>query len=142
MRRILGITIAWIVLAIGLARAAPARPLYTPSVRPTPPTRKVFDLHNSAWLGKYNAAARTFIFEADGTLSYKVPTSKLGKSYKNRGFWRLEGNTVFFEYYINPKQKLMEFRGTMVDINTIVGEAHYLLNGSRTKQTLHREPVP
>ena len=74
--------------------------------------RKYVDLNNTAWLGRYNAVARTFIFEADGTLSYRSSTSKVAKGLKNRGFWRLEGNNLFFEHYISPNSKLMEFRGT------------------------------
>jgi hypothetical protein len=142
MRSALGLSIVWIALAFSLAHAAPARPLYQPTSPPAPPVRKFVNLNNTAWLGKYNAVARTFIFEPDGTLSYRSPTSKAAKGFKNRGFWKLEGNNLFFEHYINPNSKLMEFRGTVIDGNTIVGEATYLLLRTKAPQTMQRAATP
>ena len=140
MRSIFGFTLIAILMALGSIYAAPARLLYKPSESPqTPPPPLMVDLNGSAWLGKYMAANRTFIFEPDGTLSYRSAASKIAKGIKNRGSWRLEGNKLYFEHFINPNQKLMEFRGTIKDADTIVGEATYFLkNGAKEEQSLKR----
>jgi hypothetical protein len=136
MTRIIAWSIGFCVIAIGLAHAVPARPLYEPAVTVAPPPLTV-NLNGSAWLGKYNAANRVYIFEADGTLSYRSAIAKAGgKVYKNRGTWRLEGNKLFFDHNIGAKNTVMEFRGTVVDANTIVGEATYPMTGRKDTQTL------
>ncbi len=141
MQRMSLLLFAWLVLAFADACAAPARPLYEPPDPPkAPPARAIFQLEGSAWLGKYNAINRIFILEADGTLSYKSATLKgKGNAIKNRGSWKLEGDQLFFQHHIKPGTVLMEFRGTIKDGNTIVGEAIYpLLNGNKANQTLQR----
>jgi hypothetical protein len=125
MRSILGLAVIGILIALGSTDAAPARLLHRPSEPTPPPAPVMLDLNGTTWLGKYMAANRTFIFEADGTLSYKS-AAKTAKAFKNRGFWKLEGNKLYFEHYINPNQKLMEFHGVIKDGNTIVGEATFL----------------
>ncbi len=103
------------------------------------PAPVMVDLNGSAWLGKYRAANRIFIFEADGTLSYRSAASKVAKAFKNGGSWKLEGDKLHFEHFINPNQKLMEFHGTVKDANTIVGEATFFLKGgAKQEQTLQR----
>ncbi len=137
MPRIVGLSILWIALALALAHAAPARLPYEPADAPKMPAQVTVDLNGTAWLGKYLAANRTFIFETDGTLSYKS-AAKTSKGFKNRGSWKLEGNRLYFEHYINPNQKLMEFRGIIRDANTIVGEATFPVKGTKEQQMLQR----
>jgi hypothetical protein len=130
--------LTWFMLALGIGHAAPARPLYEPEEPPMLPALVIGGLNGTAWLGKYNTVDRVFIFEPDGTVSYRT-TAKTSKVFKERGSWKLEGNILTFEHYINPKTKLMEFRGTVKDANTIVGEATYLpLKGKKAPQTLQR----
>ena len=143
MTRILVCSIAFFVLAIGIAHAIPARPLYEPLIATAPPAMAV-NLNGTSWSGKYNAVNRIFVFEADGTLSYRT-ASKAGKTkeYKNRGEWKLEGNSLYFQYYMSPKTMLMEFRGTIQDAYTVVGEATYPnLKIGNQQQTLKRLDGP
>ena len=137
MTRLLATCFAWSTLAIGIALAVPAQPLYEPEAPPKAPAVIVVNLNGTAWLGKYVSTNRTFIFEPDGTLSYKSATKTV---FKNRGQWRLEGNTLHFEHWINPAIKLMEFRGTFKDANTIIGES-VTKAGGKTTQTLQRTTV-
>jgi hypothetical protein len=135
MYRFFLIGFAWFAVTSSLA-AVPARPLYEPEDPPKPPPPpkiNIMDLRGTAWLGKYNAANRTYIFEPNGTLSYKTTTKTI---FKNYGSWRIEGNRVSYEYG-SGKTKLMEFRGTIQDNNTIIGEATYL-NGNKAVMTLQR----
>jgi hypothetical protein len=139
MRRLSVILVTWSALAISMASANPVRPLYEPEPPPKPVRPKVFsvDAEGGAWIGKYLTANRTFFFEPDGTISYTASTAKAAKGIKNRGFWKLEGNTIYFDHHMGGKKALMEFRGTFKDQNTIVGEAIYS-NGTRATQTLER----
>jgi hypothetical protein len=138
MRRMPFLMLTWSVLALGFGHAAPARPLYEPEEPPKLPAPVIGGLNGTAWLGKYNTVDRVFILEPDGTVSYRS-TLKTSKVFKERGFWKFEGNILTFEHYVNPKSKLMEFRGTVKDAKTIVGEATYLLlNGKKAPQTLRR----
>jgi hypothetical protein len=133
---------AWLVLAIGLAHAAPARPLYQAEAPPQPPVaRRVIDLAGTAWLGKYNMVQRIFILEPDGTLSYKSPAGK-AKAFKNRGFWKFDGTNLYFEHFLNPNQKIMEFRAKITDDKAITGEATYLQTGAKATQTMQRTTIP
>lgn len=117
--------------------AHPARPLYVPPPPPKAPVRPVLNLNGTAWLGAYLTSNRIFTFEADGTLSYKISAaSKI--STKNRGTWSFDGETLRFEYYINAKNKLMEFRGRFQDENTIVGESIIIRTGVSSRQSLIR----
>lgn len=139
MIRLPWLLLVWFCLALAGLHAAPARPLYEPPPPPAAPKVVLVDLNNTAWVGKYNAAIRTFIFEADGTLSYRSGAAKVkGAGIKNRGSWKVVGNQLFFEHFINPNQKLMTFQGTIQDANTIVGEATYLLLNKKDNQTLQR----
>jgi hypothetical protein len=100
MRRTACLSFAWFTVAIGIAQAAPARPLYEP---PEPPKEiTFFDLRGTAWKGP-EAADRYIQFNADGTLSYHVG----GKG--GNATWKQEGNRVYFE--INNGYR--EFRGTI-----------------------------
>ncbi|MBI3823534.1 MAG: hypothetical protein HY289_12765 [Planctomycetes bacterium] len=126
------------LLLSGAGVAAPARPLYEPALPPPPPPPpRIINLAGTAWVGKYNAINRIFVFESDGTLSYKSPAGKAAP-FKNRGSWRMEGNVLIFEHFVNPNTKLMHFRGTIRDDNSIVGEANYLLLKRTEAQTLQR----
>jgi hypothetical protein len=124
-------------LAASLVSAAPARPLYEPEEAAKPPAPAIGGLTGTAWLGKYSTVNRVFIFEPDGTLSYRS-TAKTSKILKGRGSWKLEGNILTFEHFINPNSKLMHFRGTIKDANTIVGEATFPLLKTSAAQTLQR----
>ena len=141
MRRIAGLSIFFFACALGLAHAAPARLPYYMADAPKMPARVMVDLNGTAWLGKYLTVNRIFIFEADGTLSYKSPVAT-AKPFKNRGSWKLEGNKLYFEHFITPTKKLMEFRGAVTDGNTIVGEATFPAKGAKEAQTLQRTTPP
>jgi hypothetical protein len=135
---IAGVGIASLCVAVGLTHAAPARPLYQPAAAPAPPPPRVqVNLAGTAWLGKYQTVNRIFIFEPDGTLSYRT-TAKSGKIYKNRGTWKVDDDKIHFEHYTTPANKLMEFHGTVVNPSTITGEATYRLNNTAAKQTMER----
>jgi hypothetical protein len=140
MTRLLACSIGFFVIAIGIAQAVPARPLYEPAV-PVTPAPLIVNLNGSSWFGKYITINRIFIFEADGTLSYRTTTGKAGgKIYKNRGNWKLQGNNLYFDYFTMPGRTLMEFRGIVTDGNTIVGEATYPVTGKKDAQTLKLAP--
>lgn len=129
-----------LILAASIGRGVPAVPLYMPTPKAPAIAKPVvaLDLRGTAWLGKYSTIARIFIFEADGTLSYKT-TGKI--HYKNRGTWRVEGDTLIFEHWLsNPANKIMDFRGTIRDANSIVGEST-MKTGAKTMQTLQRTAV-
>src|SRR5437868_3809011 len=130
MKYILLFANVWLALAVSIAVAVPARPLYEPEEPPKPASRIVADLNGSAWTGKYNTITRIFVFEADGTLSYKS-AAVAGKIFKNRGSWKLEGDILSFEHFINPNNKLMHFRGKVADANSIVGESVILTTGAK-----------
>ncbi len=139
MIRIISISALLLALATSVGRGVPAVPLYTPAPQ-APAVAKPgvnLDLRGTAWLGKYSTIARTYIFEPDGTLSYKSTPKFL---YKNRGMWRVEGDTLIFELWSTPANKLMDFRGTVRDANSIVGEST-LRGGPKTAQTLQRTAV-
>jgi hypothetical protein len=138
MHRMLGLMLAWFVVAVGMAFAVPARPLYVPTASTLPPPPKaVINLNGSAWLGKYNTIARTFIFEPDGTVSYKSTTPTI---FKGRGSWRLEGDNIYFDHFITKGNVIMEFRGVVKDNNTIVGESTTKA-GKKDMQTMQRTTV-
>ena len=136
MKRLLGCSMMWFVLAIGFAHAIPARPLYEPVEPAQLPVLVVANLHGSEWSGKYMAANRIFIFEADGTVSYKS-SPKTIKGIRNRGTWKFDGKNLTFEHYIGNNNILMEFRGVIQDGNTIMGEATYK-TGKKEQQSLQR----
>jgi hypothetical protein len=138
MLRLSLIAFALAVLVIGDSSAHPARPLYLPPVAAkAPPPRPPINLNGTSWQGKLNAATRFFIFEPDGTLSYKSsPTIKT--TFKNRGHWRFDGSTLSFQHFLQANNILMEFRGKVQDANTIVGESVNKA-GVKTMQTLKRQ---
>ncbi|MBM3997432.1 MAG: hypothetical protein FJ303_25295 [Planctomycetes bacterium] len=141
MRHVILIANLWFAVSVGLAQSAPARPLFVddpPAKAPAPAV--IVNLNNTAWLGKYNTIQRVFIFEADGTLSYRSPASKT-KGFKNRGTWRIVRNTFHFEHWINPQTKLLEFKGTIVDADTIVGEQTMTQTGQKMNVTMQRAPL-
>lgn len=139
MQRLI-LSIAGFAFAVGIAVAAPAQPRYEPKDPPKAPTAVRVDLAGTAWIGKYGAAVRTFVFEADGTVSYRSGTAAALKArvIQKRGFWKLQGNTLYFEHYINPQNKLIEFRGTVTDANTIIGEQIMLQTGQKLNVTMQR----
>ena len=140
MKRVLLSTLVLFGATLGMVQAFPARPLFAPSdppKAPTPPPVLTVNLAGTVWLGKYTAATpRLYVFETDGTVSYRTPTSK-GIPIKNRGTWRMEGNTLVFEHWITKGVTTMEFRGVVKDVNTIVGESTSKAGGKFT-QTLQR----
>src|SRR5688572_45732 len=142
MHRLLGILTCF-TLTVSIAYAIPARPLYVPDDPPKAPAVRVapINIAGTAWLGKYSAAAtqRLFVFEADGTVSYRSPAGKT-TPIKNRGNWRVEGNTLIFDHFITKGNTLMEFRGVIQDPNTIVGES-WNKAGVKTPQTMQRTTV-
>ncbi len=141
MQRLLLFSMSWFVLAISIAHGVPARPLYEPETPPkAPPPPVEADLRGTAWLGKYNAIQRIFIFEADGSLSYKSSTAT-SAIFKQRGKWWLDGTTLYFEHNVGAK-KVMDFRVIVMDGATIVGESILTTGGAKSQQTLKRTTVP
>ena len=141
MKRTIGCSIVLFALGLGVAQAVPARPLYEPVeyARPTAAAAISVNLNGSAWLGKYNTVNRIYIFEADGTLSYKSAAAK-GNVFKNRGTWKLEGNVLTFEHFVG-KNKVQDFRGIVKDANTIVGD-QTLKTGATSPMTMQRTANP
>ena len=141
MKRIVGLTLVWSLIAFAMAIAHPARPLYEPEAPPKPPPPRAFvNVTGTAWAGKYNAANRTYVFEADGTVSY----SSTGKTvFKGRGNWQLVGDTLHFTHHIGVAGKTtMEFRGVVKDADTIVGEQVMTATGAKTTVTMKRTANP
>ncbi|MBI2808850.1 MAG: hypothetical protein HYX68_28030 [Planctomycetes bacterium] len=139
MLRLFIVSLILSMFFIGATYSAPARPVYEPEAPTARPAMAFRNLNGTAWLGKYITTNRTFILEADGTVSYKTTTKTV---FRNRGTWRLDGNTLFFEHWINPKSKLLQFRGTVTDSDTIVGEQTILRTGARINTNLQRTVVP
>ena len=139
MQRVCGMVLAWSVLAVGLASAVPARPLYVPEPAPKQPEpRPLINLGGTTWLGKYTVADRIYTFEVDGTVSYKSsPATKV--SIKNRGNWKFDGVQFYFDHHIGTN-KLIEFRGVLQDGNTIVGEQTILKTGVKSPVVMKRAP--
>jgi hypothetical protein len=106
MRRLHVVFFLWSAVAVGIAHAVPARPLYEPAPPPPP-----FNLRGTTWDGSPKQEDQMIVFEEDGKLSYG--------GIRRDGIWRLEGhNTVYFE--LNNAYRM--FRGT-VQGNVIVGES-------------------
>ena len=135
MRRLYLLSLAGFVIAVGVAVSAPARPLYEPPPPAKPPLpRVIVNLAGTSWNGKYNVANRIYLFEPDGTVSYKSsPVAKV--AIKNRGTWRLEGDTLHFDHNIGAA-KMMEFHGKFQGPDTIVGEQFMTKTGVRTQVTM------
>lgn len=140
MRRMFAICSAWSLVALAVAHAAPARPLYEPEMPPQLVLPKAVVLAGTAWLGKYNTLNRTYFFEEDGTISYRSSASKLAKGIKNRGAWKLDGDKIYFEHHMGGA-KVLEFRGVLKDSNTIVGEQIMVNTGVKTAVTMQRAPL-
>jgi hypothetical protein len=100
----------WSLLALGIARAVPARPLYEPPEAPKPPP--TLSLSGTTWQGRLYADGERVTFHADGTLTYNIGQGRGGGS---PGSWRLTGNQLYFE--IN---KYSEYQ-TIVDGEVIKG---------------------
>ena len=138
MKRMFAVVVTWAAVAISMLHAVPARPLYVPDTPVAPPARPVVDLRGTAWLGKYLTVNRTYIFEADGTVSYSTTGTTV---FKQRGNWRYDGAILFFDHHIGVN-KLIEFRGTISDANTIVGEQTVLKTGAKSNVTMQRTTMP
>jgi hypothetical protein len=136
MKRLLTIVFAWSALAFGFAAANPARPLYEPLPPPKLPAAKVIpNMIGTTWLGKYSTVNRYYIFEADGTISFK--TTLKANALKGRGNWRMEGNVVFFDHNLGAGT-IMEFRGNFKDEKTIVGQQTMVKTGAKSNVTMQR----
>lgn len=130
----IAIAFTWALLVFSVAHAVPVRPLFEPEPPPKLAVPMFTNLSGSAWLGKYNALPRIFVFETDGTLSY---SSTAGKTlFKNRGSWKVDGNVLIFEHNIGAN-KVMDFKGVIQDADTIVGES-ITKTGVKAQQTLKR----
>lgn len=138
MKRMIAICLAWSTIAWGLAQAVPARPLYMPEIPPKVEPPKAVALAGTAWLGKYGVANRTYIFDPDGTVSYSATTKTV---FKQRGQWRFDGVTLFFDHHIGAN-KMLEFRGVVKDENTIVGEQTMLKTGMKSTVTMQKTARP
>lgn len=110
MKRMLGIILAWLIVAAG--HGAPVRPLYEP---PDPPrVEPTLNLRGTVWRGKSLSMLPIEIrFQADGTLVYEV----VGSKSQSPGSWSAIGTQVTFD--IN---KYTDHRGT-ISGNDIRGDA-------------------
>ena len=125
MKRLLACSFAWSLLALDVAQAVPARPLYEPPDPPKPPP--TFSLDETTWLGRLYAENEQVTFHADGTLTYGH--GKGGGT--SPGVWRLTGNQLYFE--IN---KWSEYQ-TTVDGDVIQGNG-WNKNGQKCQPLLKR----
>ena len=60
MKRLIGCTFVWLTLALSLAHAVPARPLYEPAELPKAPPPIV--LQGTTWIGKLYADGEQVTF--------------------------------------------------------------------------------
>jgi len=119
MRSRFGCTLLGFTLAVGVAHAVPARPLYEPP-EPLAPV----SLAGTYWFGKCYADNFWLIFEEQGTINWgygQLDAKKAGST----GTWKLDGKDLYFEF----NRKTLEFRGT-TDGQTIDGMA-FNNSGSR-----------
>jgi hypothetical protein len=108
------------------AVAAPARPLH---VAPEPPVPHAgFDLRDTFWTGA-DSADRNIYFHPDGTLGYH-------RGQKTFGSWKLEGDTVYFEF----NNRYREFRGR-IQGNIMRGDS-WNVTGKRWHTELKLVSVP
>ena len=125
MRRLFACSLTWLVLAIGMAEAVPARRLYEPEL----PKEEVLELAGTTWVGKDFVANYRITFERDGTMTYGANNAK------NRGgSWKLVGHTLYFEM----NKKYREFQGT-VSGNVLQGDS-WNVTGKRWQTFLQRVP--
>jgi hypothetical protein len=118
--------IAW--CAAVTAVAAPARPLYQAPESAAPPT--FFDVRDTAWAGTGpESADRNIFFHRDGTLAYQ-------RGQKGFGTWKMNGNTVYFEF----NKGYREFRG-VIRGNVIEGDS-WNVTGKRWHTSLKLVPLP
>jgi hypothetical protein len=127
MKRLLAFSIAWSLLALSVAQAVPARPLYEPSDAPKPPP--TLSLSDTTWLGRLFTENEQVTFHADGTLTYGHGKGGGGSP----GVWRLTGNQLYFE--IN---KYSEYQ-TTVNGDVIQGNG-WNKGGQKCEPLLKRVP--
>jgi len=139
MKRAVALLVAWFIAAGSIAFAVPARPLYQPLSIPKAPARPVVNLSGTSWLGSYLAANRVFIFEPNGTISYKA-SAKTKVINKKCGTWTFDGETLTFEHYHNQKNVLMEYRGKVQDAKTIFGVSTTRKDGRSTQILTRVDP--
>jgi hypothetical protein len=102
MKRLLALMIAWAVLAIGIAHAVPARPLYDPPAADP----EYFDFRGTVWHGQtYEKTLLTLELDPSGVLNYNY-----GGNKSTAGSWKSDGNVLYFEM----NKKYLEARGTRV----------------------------
>jgi hypothetical protein len=103
MKRMLALTVAWSALALSIAGAVPARPLYEPPAAAAPPV--MLNLAGTTWQGKLLSGNEVqIVFEPNGVLIYRTPKNIAAKG--SPGSWTLIGNQIVFD--IN---KFSEHRG-------------------------------
>src|SRR5213079_2963864 len=91
MRWLFALLFAWSILALGVAHAVPARPLFVPPDPPKPPP--LIALSGTTWSGRLYSDGERVTFHADGTLTY----GHLKGGNDSGGSWRLTGNQLYFE---------------------------------------------
>ncbi len=118
---------AWFTLALSIAQAVPARPLYVPT-EPSKPQPLVM-LIGTTWRGKLFSDGEQITFHADGTLTYGF-----GKGGESPGSWKLTGNQLHFEV-----NKYSEYQTTVTG-DTIQGNG-WNKAGQKTQPFLQRMPA-
>ena len=128
MKRLLAC--CFVLIALGVLDAAPARPIYEPP-KPAGP----ISLAGTYWFGKCYVDNYWMIFEEQGTINWgygQLDAKKAGST----GTWKLEGNKLYFEF----NQKTLEFKGT-TDGQLIEGLT-FNNSGSRYPTSLRLTPRP
>ena len=131
MKRLLAC--CFVLIALGVLDAAPARPRYEPEPPPAPPAP--ISLGGTYWFGTCYADNFWLIFEEQGTINWgygQLDAKKAGST----GTWKLEGKKVYFEF----NQKTLEFQGT-TDGQIIEGLT-FNNSGSRFPTSLRITPRP
>ena len=129
MKRLGACCLTWLTIALGIAQAAPARPLYQP---PEPAKEFVFrDVRGTVWKGP-EAADRHIQFNGDGTLSYYAGGGK------GNATWKQQGHEVYFE--INNGYR--EFRGTINLEGTVIQGDSWNKAGKRWRTVLQPMNAP
>ena len=89
MKRALLLSFAVFALAISVAHAVPARPLYVP---PDPPMlAPTIDLAETVWVGRLYTDGEQVTFHSNGTLTYAIGGGQFP------GTWRLTGDKLYFD---------------------------------------------
>ncbi len=131
MNRMFLLLFAWLALTIGIAHAAPARPLYEPPDPPKAP-QSMLDLRGTTWHGSFFGLSDAEVtFKPDGTWVSRRPHERGDEI--GRGSWKATGANLEFD------NGYAFYRGTIAG-HFIQGESSNI-NGLRAPFLMQRGPL-